>query len=734
VNFTARNVTATTGTGITLTGTGNNVTMTLTSLATSGAPNAVVLTNTAGTVTINGGTQTGSTASAFNINGGTVSLTYSGSITQAANAAMVNVSGGHATGTIAFNTGNLSATNGTGFQFDNADGIYNFNGTTTMNGGDAAIDLTNGCGGTFSFPAGISITNPTNEVIRIINSTANFTYGGGFTKNNNNVSGITVSGNTGGTIAINGSGTKTLSTGTGNAVNLTTNTGTTINFSNNNLLLTTTSGIGFNATGGGTISVTGTGNTITSPTGTALNVNATTIGAGNLNFQSISSNGSAAAIGIILDNTGSSGGLIVNGDGTNTTKGGNASGGTIANKTGADGSTTAGIGVYLNNTGSVVLRRMQLNDFQNLGVYGTSVNGFTMQYCTINGVNGTSTGSTDACLAFGRSNPGGTNGLNGANPSLIDNCIIRGAIEHNMEFYNQSGSFNLTVSNSDIRNNSVAGGSDGILLEMQGNAVANVTVSNCFFDDNKSQAIQMAANDNSSVTSNVNNCTVVRTAQGNEGFVFSNGSSGSLNATFTGNNISGVGGVSIFVGQTPGNATTTSSLTANISGNIINTPVSATNSAIIALLTSTVGQVANANITISGNNVTQNSTTGVCRGIFIDGPDANTTPAYCATVTNNTVAVMDNVAGVNGIALQVRRGGVAGSVGTFDVRSNTVTFPNGNPGGVNGLRVRQVAPGTCQLEQGISAGTAAVVLAANNPACTTEVLGTVTVVVNTTCN
>jgi hypothetical protein len=70
--------------------------------------------------------------------GGSVGATYSGDITQANNAALVSVSGGH-TGTLTFQTGTLSATNGTGLQFNNADGTYNFNGTTTLNGGAAGM-------------------------------------------------------------------------------------------------------------------------------------------------------------------------------------------------------------------------------------------------------------------------------------------------------------------------------------------------------------------------------------------------------------------------------------------------------------------------------------------------------------------------------------------------------------------------------------------------------------------
>ena len=90
---------------------------------------------------------------------------------------------------------------------------------------------------------------------------------------------------------------------------------------------------------------------------------------------------------------------------------------------------------------------------------------------------------------------------------------------------------------------------------------------------------------------------------------------------------------------------------------------------------------------------------------------------------------MDNVAGVNGIAVQARQSATACS----DIRNNTVTYPNGVPAGVFGLRLRQANTGNVYLEQGISAGTPPVVIAVNNPASTTEIIGTVTVVGNNTC-
>ncbi|MBL7781790.1 MAG: hypothetical protein JNM22_11280, partial [Saprospiraceae bacterium] len=547
--------------------------------------------------------------------------------------------------------------------------------------------------------------------------------------------------NNGGTIIFSGA-SKSLTSLTTVGVSMFNCIGTTVNFTNGGLVINNTTATGFQATSGGTLTVQGTGNTINSGTATALIVINTNIGAGNLNFQSISSNGGTAA-GIILNNTGTIGGLVVSGDGSNTTKGGNASGGTIANKSdgGTNDSGLVGTAIFLNNTSNVVLRRMQINDCQNFGIRGLDVGNFTFQYSTINGSNGNTSVGTEDCIGFGTSLPAGANGLKNGATVLIDNCIIRGGIEHNVEFYNIANTFSATISNCNITNNSLASGGDGIQIELHtdsnaGTAAANGTFSiqNCFFDDNKSQPLQAAANGDSFIDITINNCMVQKTTQGNEGFVLSNGTDGDMVAHVTNNMITGVGGAAIFVGQTPGNATANSSLTAVISGNMIVHPTTATNSAILVLLTSCDGgfcplQAATANILIDNNMVTQNSTGGASRGILVDTPDNSTMPSFTATVTNNTVSVQDNANGVTGIVVQARKS----STGCFDVRNNTVTFPNGTPGGVFGLRVRQSDSGTANLEQGISSGVAAGVLAANNPGSTTEVLGTVNVVANNFC-
>ncbi len=200
---------------------------------------------------------------------------------------MVSVSGGHATGTITF-SGTLNATNGTGLQFTDADSttLYNFTGTTTLNGGDAGIDITGGSAGTFTFGAGTTITNPSGTAFLLSASNANVTYSG--TISDNTGFAVDISGHAAGTVTFQtGSITSTgtgpagrqqtpaatinfnsptiaLTTGANKAVTLDVgNAGGTINFNpgggGTGLDITTTTGTGFSALGGGTITRAGHG-------------------------------------------------------------------------------------------------------------------------------------------------------------------------------------------------------------------------------------------------------------------------------------------------------------------------------------------------------------------------------------------------------------------------------------------------------------------------------------------
>jgi len=145
--------------------------------------NGVTITNSTGTYTfadtdIN--LSSGSDPSLLLDGGtGTVNFGANSSITNNQNRAVVSVENGH-TGTLNMD-GNISSTAGTGIVFDNADGTYTFNGTTSLNGTTRGIDVANGSIGTFTFSETTSITNTTDEAVRIDTTNADnldFTYSG----------------------------------------------------------------------------------------------------------------------------------------------------------------------------------------------------------------------------------------------------------------------------------------------------------------------------------------------------------------------------------------------------------------------------------------------------------------------------------------------------------------------------------------------------------------------------
>lgn len=508
---------------------------------------------------------------------------------------MVSVSGGHTTGTITFQTGTLSATNGSGLQFNNADSptSYNFNGTVTLNGGDAGIDIVNGSAGAFTFSSNCTITNPSGTAFRIDGGNGPITYNGTMSKTGGSSAGrlVDIQNRNGNTFALNGNLTntatgatgllvsnnsnsaiitfagtsKTLTTGGNNAITLSSNPGATINFINGGLVINTTSGTGFNAMGGATaVTVQGTGNTITSTSGTSLNVVSTTIGTSNLNFQSISSSGGTAP-GINLDNTGSLGGLIVNGDGSNTSLGGNSSGGTISGKSGGDGSSTAGIGIYLNNTRNIVLRRMTINGTnQNFAIRGTSVVNFTMEFSTVTGINGTNGAFNEGSIRF--SELTGTLG--------ITSSVISGGYEDNIRVVNTTtGTLTAAVSATTIglaNTQSALELNDGLYFEtLTGAAIINATVSNCIFRSAAGDLFQWNINGTAACNLTLQN----NTFSNNHGTIATGGggvslfSNGSANTTLTisDNTIRDAVGTAFLIVKSTGNTT----LSGTFSGNTI---------------------------------------------------------------------------------------------------------------------------------------------------------------------
>lgn len=308
LNASTGTVTDTTGNGaptLTTTGAGTPATV---AFANNNTINGVVLDNGSNGSAVSGtglaGTATiqQSTVPTVDFNGGTVNVNITGSTLNNGNPlATINVNGGH-TGALTVDAATtINATNGTGLQFDNADGTYTFNGPITLNGGDAGIDILNGSAGTFTF-ANSTITNPTGIAYNEDTSTATVAYTGTITQNNA-ASAVNINNKTGGSTTFNGLVTANTSTVTG--INLTNNTGGTINF-NGGLDIDTTTGIGFSATGGSTVNGTGTNSiTITGAAANTLKLANIEIGGSGLNFDTIQATGTGAnaltADGIDID-------------------------------------------------------------------------------------------------------------------------------------------------------------------------------------------------------------------------------------------------------------------------------------------------------------------------------------------------------------------------------------------------------------------------------------------------
>lgn len=347
--------------------------------ALSSVSTGISLTGVDGSVTATGGaiSITGAGAAAVSITGG-VSLSYPGNITQTTNNPLLAIA--NHTGTLALG-GTLQASTGTGAQFNNADGTYTFTGAVTlsnMTGGFAGIDVRGGSTGTFSFPAGSSISGTSGPALYVGASAPTLTYAGTLSNNNNNAAvsrplyvdgitggtvtvsgavsntgaGILVEDNTGGVVEVsgnvdvsgsagggilvqnNGNGADIRFTGASKHIHSTSNItgvyllnnpGAAITFAGGGLNIDMPSGSGasangFVAQGGGTVTVTG-ANNVVNVMERAVEVTSTTIGAAGINLRSVTSSPTIATRAVRLASTGA-GGLQITGAGAVAGSGG----------------------------------------------------------------------------------------------------------------------------------------------------------------------------------------------------------------------------------------------------------------------------------------------------------------------------------------------------------------------------------------------------------------------------
>ena len=511
------------------------------------------------------------------------------------------------------------------------------------------IDITNASGDGISGTGTASATIGTTTAVNVTGAGqdgVDLTGGSGAITIAAGVSGSTarsvnVSGRTGGTTTFSGAIS-------GPGITLSTNTGATVAFTGA-LTISSGSASAFSATGGGTVTATATGSTLASTTGSTLVVENTTIGASGLSFRSVSANG--AANGVRLTNTGSSGGLTVTGGGS-TTRGGDASGGTITNTTGA--------GVLLTSTRNVSLNNLTVsNTATSAGISGTGVSGFAFTNGTVTNSGQTSKALRDSSIAF-NADGATVNNVDGA--VTVTNSVLSNAYQHGVDVLNNAGTISaLNLSNNDITSSTsgtasagsglrvLLGGSAGTVANVSGGSLNGNTIRNfpngagiALYGGNITSAGASAATigtSGSHVTVNNNtiagqstanrlgtNCVLVAMAGKGSGFIDlqNNGTSSAL-ANMTGNCLSI-------------NATGAFQLTSTVSGNVINGAGQLSGASGIAggadkqtLADTSTADSAQLNVTVTGNNVSQTGSHGI---FFL----ANATGTLRTAIENNTVS------------------------------------------------------------------------------------------------
>ncbi|WP_233259698.1 hypothetical protein [Ramlibacter sp. WS9] len=431
----SNSVTSTTGAvvnmdGVSVGGSG----ITFSSLTATGtvAADAISFNNVDGAGTFSGGTvgvlgTSGASSDGLAITGGSAAtFTFGTTTIDDTGADAINLNG--ANGAVTFSSVNLDGMLGNGISITGNTNAVSVNGGSIGVSNDATLNSVDISGGNGTITIAASSTKAAgNDLLEITGRTGGTVTISG--TQSGTVSGIDINSNTGGTINI--TGQVALVAGTATGVNLANNTGATVNFNagGNGLDITTTSGAGFTATGGGTVSVQGSGNTIASGSGTALNVVSTTIGASDLNFVSIASSG--AVNGIVLNATGSSGGLTVSGNG------GANSGGTIQNSTGS--------AIIATNTQDLNLTQVNISNPAEHGILATDLRGTSsLTNVTIDG--------------FGVGNN-----------------------EDGLHFVNNGVSAVSTMTITDSTFSNGIDGNDGILMEAQGTSNMTLTVTGSTF-------------------------------------------------------------------------------------------------------------------------------------------------------------------------------------------------------------------------------------------------------------
>ena len=548
-------------------------------------------------------------------------------------------------------------------------GTVNF-GSGSLSGGVQPISI-NGGSGSFTYSGSLSVQTivSTSTSVTISNKTGGtVVLSGSMTGQFSSGAPISITGCTG-TNSITLSGPIKTLTNAGSVSPITisgNSSGTTVDISSaTSMALTpasTVAGVTM-SNSGSTVTITGPSNTVTTTNSSAVSISSTTIGAAGMIFKSVTSGPSSFTgfgDGISLSNTGSLGGFHVTGTGTTA-----GSGGTIQHADGSDGQTSGGNCVYLSNTYDVQLNNMNIHDCQNYGIYGTTVNGMTLNHSTISGTNGTSaTGNGESAVAF--DNLSGTG-------SFTNNTIGGGWVD-NFRIRNTTGTLNLTATGNTI--SGLTGSASAFYnMHLDASSTANINAhvqNNTFSLANRGHVFSNVAN-SAVMTMVFTGNTATGGGSGNcQNFAFQGGGTGSIetmNFNISNNTIAGAVCAPIFLQELGGAGTWQGEIASNTIG-----------TAGVAGSATTSDGIHINNISASGTFtaiIDSNSVNGVGGyGIAVqttDGSNTTNTPKTNLTVTNNS-----ETAGVqNGFLVNAGGNAAAADQLCLDIRSNTL-FSSGS--------------------------------------------------------
>ncbi|XBB69667.1 Ig-like domain-containing protein [Nocardioides sp. WV_118_6] len=500
--------------------------------------------------------------------------------------------------------------------------------------------------------------------------------------------GVLVTGNTGGNTVLSGAGS-TVRSGAADGIVLSSSSGHTLTLSGGGLQVASTSGKGVDAAGGGTLNVTGTGNRIASTTGRALGVANTQIGSGNLVLESVSSNG--APNGIRLVATGTAGSLRVTGAGGTCTPGSTAgcTGGEIANSTGSSPSGDApdGTGVVLSDTQAPSLTRMWIHGAGNYALRGDRTRGLTFAESVVNGLNGDA--DTDSAVVLTE--------LSGT--ASIARTHLSGGYSDTLRVTNTTGDLGrLTVDTVTFGLNGNRPQNDALQLDASGAAGDfPVTVTASTFQGAAGDQLQYgnAATKRGDlvVTDNVFTNTHPAISAGGGGVTVTEGGTTSLDATVTGNQLTGAVGPGFLFAKAPGSGVQRGTFANNRIGTAGVDSSGSLSASGLKLQNLGGGGIVWG---VTGNQVRGYNTYGV--EVVAGGGGGAQSGAVQTTVTGNVIAQPGTASATLGIPKQGLHYNIGTTAGdTFeacaDIQNNTLTGSgaDGNPAtGMNvDVRLRQ---------------------------------------------